>query len=78
MDRVSSLGFGVKLRFKDLGDDTFAMVVAGAEGDQEIDLSAIGSPTDPAWNGSSPSASLISIMKACYGQLKIIADNTGV
>lgn len=28
----------------------------------------IGSPSDPAWNGTDASASLISIMKAIYAQ----------
>lgn len=32
---------------------------------------AIGEPTDPAWNGSDPSASLISIMKAMYTIMSI-------
>jgi hypothetical protein len=38
---------------------------------------AIGNSTDPAWNGTDPSASLISIMKACYARLTEIAANTG-
>lgn len=33
----------------------------------------IGEPTDPAWNGSDASASLISIMKAIYAQNAMIA-----
>lgn len=75
---VSALG-GVKMRFVDMGDGTWAPVFVSASGEaQEIDLAGVGAPDDPAWNGTAPSASLISIMKACYGQLKIIADNTGV
>lgn len=35
--------------------------------------SGIGDPTDPAWNGSDASASLISIMKAIYAQNAMIA-----
>lgn len=34
---------------------------------------AIGEPTDPAWNGSDPSASLISIMKAIYAVQSMIS-----
>lgn len=37
---------------------------------------AIGDPEDTAWDGMTASASLISIMKACYAQLVIIAANT--
>lgn len=40
-------------------------VTAGGGGGGTPDP-AIGSPDDPAWNGSDPSASLISIMKAIY------------
>jgi hypothetical protein len=67
------------IRMKDMGDGTYAPVVfiaGGAEGGAEV--TAIGSPTDPAWNGSDASASLISIMKACYGQLVQINENTGM
>ena len=35
--------------------------------------SGVGSPDDPAWNGSDASASLISIMKAIYAQNAMIA-----
>lgn len=75
---VSALG-GIKMRFVDMGDGTWAPVFVSASGEaQEVDLAGIGQPDDVAWNGTSPSASLISIMKACHAQLKIIADNTGV
>lgn len=43
-------------------------IVGGAGGG-----SGIGDPTDPAWNGSDASASLISIMKAIYAQNAMIA-----
>jgi len=42
------------------------------------DVSSIGSPDDPAWNGTDASASLISIMKACHARLAEIVENTGV
>ena len=32
-------------------------------------LTSIGAPTDAAWNGTDPSASLISVMKGVYGLL---------
>lgn len=68
---------GVQKRMKDMGDGTHAEVVflSGASGGSGT---AIGSPTDPAWNGTDPSASLISIMKAVHARLVEIENNTGV
>lgn len=38
---------------------------------QQTLITAIGTPSDPAWNGTSPSATVISLLKA-------IAQNTSV
>lgn len=38
-----------------------------------VESAAIGSPEDAAWNGSDPSCSLISIMKAIHGYQALIA-----
>lgn len=67
---------GTKRLLKDMGDGTHAEVVY-AEGLGEGGAS-IGSPSDPAWNGTDANASLISIMKACHARLVEIAENTGV
>lgn len=40
-------------------------------GNQQLIIAAIGSPSDAAWNGNSPNATVIALLKA-------IAQNTSV
>lgn len=50
------------------------VVVVGSEGGG-AGSPASGSPTDAAWNGSDPSASMISILKAIYSaQMAILME----
>jgi hypothetical protein len=66
---------GLKEMLVDMGDGTHALRITlpnGATG-----ASAIGNPTDAAWNGSDPAPSLIAIMKAVHAQLVAINANTG-
>lgn len=76
---------GVMKKMVDLGDGTHAEVVAigGLDGnveitgDANIDTSAletaIGAPSDAAWNGEPGPASAIAILKAIHAQLVLIA-----
>lgn len=55
-------------------DNTGALRVTSA--DMLFSTSTIGNLDDEAWDGIEPEASVISILKACYEQLAIIAVNT--
>lgn len=50
--------------------------VAIVDGEGNVTASSAGATSDEAWNGTDADASVVSILKACYEQLVIIATNT--